>query len=192
MPPMELASDEEGTVSDGLPVELEMDGGMGSWMEPMQSRLTPEEDMSRFTPEEDMIEEETSGPPESPAVAGGAAEDTREGQEPAEPASSGLPLSEQATEGQGRDARAAARAATRVPNLYVLTPCWGCGGEISSGVGVTYRGRILHAASSDCERAADEKLELRRIEALAAEHEAWASSPCVREPGLMREWILAV
>ena len=76
MPPMELASDEEGTVSDGLPVELEMDGGMGRWMEPMQSRLTPEEDMSRFTPEEDMIEEETSGPPESPAVAGGAAEYT--------------------------------------------------------------------------------------------------------------------
>eukprot|EP00966_Prymnesium_polylepis_P105793 2449995-Prymnesium_polylepis.1 len=66
MPPMELASDEEGTVSDGLSVELEMDGGMGRWMEPMQSRLTPEEDM---------IEEETSGPPESLAVAGGAAED---------------------------------------------------------------------------------------------------------------------
>eukprot|EP00966_Prymnesium_polylepis_P049975 1156891-Prymnesium_polylepis.1 len=56
-------------------------------------------------------------------------------------------------------------------------PCWGCGGEISSGVGVTHRGRILHAASPDCERAADEKPELRRIEALAAEHEAWASSP---------------
>jgi len=77
----------------------------------MQSRLTPEEDMSRFTPEEDMIEEETSGPPESPAVAGGAAEYT-----------SGLPLSEQATEEQGRDARAAARAAAKAPNLYVLTP----------------------------------------------------------------------
>ena len=166
VPPMELASDEEGTVSDGLSVEPEMDGGMGRWMEPMQSRLTPEEDMSRFTPEEDMIEEETSGPPESPAVAGEAAEYT-----------SGLPLSEQATEGQGRDARAAARAATKAPNLYVLTPCWGCGGEISSGVGVTYRGRILHAASADCERAADEKLELRRIATLAAEHDAWASSP---------------
>eukprot|EP00966_Prymnesium_polylepis_P180474 4179620-Prymnesium_polylepis.1 len=59
MPPMEPASDEEGTVSDGSIVEPEMDGGMGRWMEPMQSRLTPE------------LEEETSRNQRVAGVAGG-------------------------------------------------------------------------------------------------------------------------
>eukprot|EP00966_Prymnesium_polylepis_P182579 4230122-Prymnesium_polylepis.1 len=36
-------------------------------------------------------------------------------------------------------------------------PCWGCGEAISSGVGITYFGRILHAARPDCQRAADER-----------------------------------